>query len=187
MKIFQKINALLYAVIAPIEGGKFMKKTLLLILSLMLTLSLACPVWAGNNDNAAVDDPDTYILENDLPVSEGWIQPEDMQASTWSTSSISYGFKKTSSTTCKCQVVATRPAATSVKSTIAIQIKNGSTYNTITNGTATKRVNGESISHIATFSISSRKVYRAKIAIQYVQEGITRTNYYYPVLDSNGY
>lgn len=187
MKIFQKINALLYAVIAPIEGGKFMKKTLLLILSLMLTLSLACPVWAGNNDNAAVDDPDTYLLENDLPVSEGWIQPEDMQASTWSSSAITYVFKKTSSTSCKAQVLASRPSATYVKSTIQVQINNPSGYQTITNGTSTKKVNGETINHIATFSISSRKQYRAKIAVEYSQDGAKTINYYYVRLDSNGY
>lgn len=164
-----------------------MKKTLLLFLSLMLTLSLACPAWADSRDETVVYDPDSYLLENDLPASEGWIQPGDMQASTWSTSSISYMFKKTSSTTCKAQVVATRPAATSVKSTIQVQIKNSSSYNTITNGTATKKVSGQSINHIATFTISSRKTYRAKIAIQYVQNGITVTDYYYPVLDTNGF
>lgn len=164
-----------------------MKKTLLLLLSIMLTLSLACPVWADNGDETIVYDPDSYLLENDLPASEGWIQPEDMQATTWSTSSISYIFKKTSSTSCKCQVLATRPRATSVKSTIQVQIKNGSTYNTISNGTATKSVSGESINHIATFTISSRKVYRAKLAVRYVQNGSATTNYYYVGLDSNGY
>ena len=121
----------------------------------MLTLSLACPVWADNGDETIVYDPDSYLLENDLPASEGWIQPEDMQATTWSSSSISYIFKKTASTKCKCQVAASRPSATSIKSTIKVQIKNGTTYNTISNGTATKSVSGESINHIATFTISS--------------------------------
>lgn len=153
----------------------------------MLTLSLACPVWADSGDDVIVNDPDSYLLENDLPASEGWIQPEDMQASTWSSSSIAYSFKKTSSTTCKAQVIASRPSATSVKSTIQVQIKSGTSYSTILNGTATKSVSGESISHIATFSISSRKTYRAKLAVQYVQNGSKVTDYYYVSLDSNGY
>lgn len=164
-----------------------MKKTLLLFLSLMLTLSLACPAWADSGNETVVYDPDSYLLENDLPASEGWIQPGDMQASTWSTSAISYMFKKTSSTTCKAQILATRPGATSVKSTIQVQIKNSSAYNTITNGTATKSVSGESINHIATFNISSRKTYRAKLSVKYVEDGITLTDYYYVGLDSNGY
>ena len=162
-----------------------MKKALLLVLSLMLTLSLACPVWADSSEETVVNDPDTYLLENDLPSNEGWIQPGDW--TNRSANSILYTFKKTSATTCKAQVFATRPAATSVKSTIQIQIKNTSGYNTITNGTATKTITGESINHIATFSISSRKVYRAKIAIQYKQSGTTTIDYYYVGLDSNGY
>lgn len=164
-----------------------MKKLLLLTISLILTISLACPVWADSGNEITVTDPDTYLLENDLPESEGWIQPGDMTSSTWSSSSIMYEFRKTSSTTCKAQVQASRPSATSVKSTIQVQIKNGNTYNTITNGTATKKVNSETINHIATFSISSRKTYRAKIAVQYTQNGSTSINYYYVGLDSNGY
>lgn len=163
-----------------------MKKLLLLVLSLMLTLSLACPAFADTESEIIVDDPDSCLLENDLPESEGWIQPEDI-FSARSSSSITYVFKKTSSTTCKAQVVAARPYATSVKSTIKIQIKNDSGYNTISNGTAVKSVSGSYINHIATFSISSRKTYRAKLAVQYVQEGITVVDYYYVGLDSNGY
>lgn len=162
-----------------------MKKTLLLVLSLMLTLSLACPVWADSSEETVVNDPDTYLLENDLPSSEGWIQPGDLMNR--SSSSIGYTFKKTSATTCKCQVIAGRPAASSIKSTIQIQIKNTSGYNTITNGTATKRVSDMYINHIATFTISSRKTYRAKLAIQYIQDGVTNIDYYYIGLDSNGY
>lgn len=162
-----------------------MKKFLLLILSLTLTLSLACPVWADSTADPVVNDPDGYLLENDLPASEGWIQPGDMGVK--SNSAIACYFRKTSSTTCKAQVQASRPSATSVKSTIQVQIKNSSGYNTITNGTATKTVSGESINHIASFSISSRKNYRAKIAIQYTQNGSTKINYYYIGLDSNGY
>ena len=162
-----------------------MKKFLLLILSLTLTLSLACPVWADSTPAPVVNDQDGYLLENDLPASEGWIQPGDLGIK--STSNIAYTFKKTSSTTCKAQVQALRPSATSIKSTIRVQIKNSSGYNTITNGTATKTVSGESINHIATFSISSRKNYRAKISVQYTQNGSSMTNYYYVGLDSNGY
>lgn len=162
-----------------------MKKFLLLILSLTLTLSLACPVWADSTADPIINDPDGYLLENDLPASEGWIQPGDMGVK--STSNIAYTFKKTSSTTCKAQVAATRPSATYVKSTIQVQIKNSSGYNTITNGTATKKVYAETINHIATFSISSRKTYRAKLAVEYKENGATRINYYYIGLDSNGY
>lgn len=163
-----------------------MKKLLLLVLSLMLTLSMACPAFADENE-VLVNDPDSYLLENDLPESEGWIQPGDMTSTTWSTDSIQYLFKKTSSTKCKAQVIAGRPFASSVKSTIKVQIKNGSTYNTISNGTATKSVSGTYINHTATFSISSRKTYRAKLAVQYIENGVTYIDYYYVGLDSNGY
>lgn len=163
-----------------------MKKLLLLVLSLMLTLSMACPAFADENE-VLVNDPDSYLLENDLPESEGWIQPGDWTDVTRSSSSINYYFKKTAATTCKAQVICSRPFASSIKSTIKVQIKNGSSYNTISNGTATKSVSGEYINHIATFKISSRKNYRAKLAVQYVQNGITVTDYYYVGLDSNGY
>ena len=164
-----------------------MKKLLLLTISLILTISLACPVWADSGNEITVTDPDTYLLENDLPESEGWIQPGDMTSSTWATSTIGYVFKKTSATSCKCQISATRPDASYIKSTINIQIKNGSTYNTITNGTATKTVYTETINHIATFSISSRKTYRAKVAVKYTYNGVSTTDYYYLSLNSNGY
>ena len=163
-----------------------MKKLLLLLLSLMLTLGLACPAFA-TDDEVLVTEPDSYLLENDLPASEGWIQPGDMESSTWASSSIAYVFKKTSATTCKAQVKAVRSGASSIKSTIQVQIKNDNGYNTITNGTAKKTVSDDYINHIATFSISSRKTYRAKIAIAYVKNGATLTNYYYIGLDSNGF
>lgn len=163
-----------------------MKKLLLLLLSLMLTLGLACPAFA-TDDEVLVTEPDSYLLENDLPASEGWIQPGDMQSSTWASSSIAYVFKKTSATTCKAQVQAVRSGASSITSTIQVQIKNTSGYNTITNGTAKKTVSKTYIDHIATFSISSRKTYRAKIGIKYTENNYTRTNYYYVGLDSNGY
>ena len=163
-----------------------MKKLLLLLLSLMLTLSMACPAFADDNE-VLVNDPDSYLLENDLPESEGWIQPGDMTATTWASSSIQYIFKKTSSSKCKAQVIAVRGGATSVKSTINVQIKNDNGYNTISNGTAVKTVSGTYINHIATFSISSRKTYRAKLSVQYVENGVSMTNYYYVGLDSNGY
>lgn len=163
-----------------------MKKLLLLITTLMLTLGLAVPVMADTPEETYYE-PDSYLIENDLPSSEGWIQPEDMQASTWSSSNISYVFKKTASNKCKAQVIAARPGATSVKSTIKVQINNGGSYTTITNGTAVKSVSGQYINHIATFSISNRKTYRAKIAVQYVEGGATITDYYYVGLDSNGY
>lgn len=162
-----------------------MKKLLLLVTSLILTLGLACPVWADSGEEITVYEPDSYLLENDLPESEGWIQPSDFGAR--SSSSIAYEFSKTSSTKCKAQVIAMRPGASSIKSTIKVQIKNGSNYSTIVNGTAVKTVSDSYINHIATFSISSRKTYRAKIAIQYVEDGITITDYYYKSLDTNGY
>lgn len=163
-----------------------MKKFLMLLLSLMLTFGLACPAFADENE-VLVNDPDSCLLENDLPASEGWIQPGDWTDKSRSSSSINYYFKKTSSTTCKAQVICTRPYATSIKSTIKVQIKNDNGYNTISNGTATKRVSNDYINHIASFSVSSRKTYRAKLAVQYVQDGITVTDYYYVGLDSNGY
>ena len=115
-----------------------MKKALLLVLSLILTLSLACPVWADSSEETVVYEPDSYLLENDLPSNEGWIQPGDLVNRASST--INYVFKKTSSTTCKCQIIAARLEASKIKSTIQVQIKNDSGYNTITNGTATKTV-----------------------------------------------
>jgi len=163
-----------------------MKKLLLLLLSLMLTLSLACPAFADEKE-VLVDDPDSYLLENDLPESEGWIQPGDWTDMSRSSSTINYVFKKTSSSTCKAQVIAVRSNASTIKSTIKVQIINDTGYNTISNGTAVKNVSGSYINHIATFSISSRKTYRAKLAVQYVENGVTRTNYYYVGLDSNGY
>ncbi len=162
-----------------------MKKLLLLVTSLVLTLGLACPVWADSGEEITVYEPDSYLLENDLPESEGWIQPSDFGAR--STSSIQYGFKKTSATKCKAQVIAMRPGASSVKSTIKVQIKNGSSYSTIVNGTAVKNVTGTYINHIATFSISQRKTYRAKLSVQYVEDGTTVIDNYYVALDSNGY
>ena len=164
-----------------------MKKILSLFLSLLLIFGLAIPAYASDNDEVLVYEPDSYLLENDLPESEGWIQPGDIFDKTKSSSSIGYYFKKTASTKCKAQVIAGRPGASSIKSTIKVQIKNGSTYNTISNGTAVKSVSGSYINHIATFSISSRKTYRAKIAVQYVEDGATITDYYYFGLDSNGY
>ena len=163
-----------------------MKKLLLLLLSLILTFSMACPAFADDNE-VLVNDPDSYLLENDLPESEGWIQPGDWTDVSRSSSSIDYVFKKTSSSTCKAQVVAARPFASSVKSTIQVQIKNDNGYNTISNGTAVKQVSGTYINHIATFSISSRKTYRAKLAVQYVEGSSTHTDYYYVSLNSNGY
>lgn len=166
-----------------------MKKVLLLVISLLLTLGMAVPACAGTGADTEVTvyDPDTCVLESDLPASEGWIQPGDITENSRSTSSIAYMFKKTSSTSCKAQVTAARPGATYVKSTLSVQIKNDNGYKTITNGTAVKSVNGNFINHIATYSISSRKTYRLKIAIAYKEDGNTITDYYYKALDSNGY
>ncbi len=157
-----------------------MKRALLFILSLVLVLGLACPAYG-----ATMDDFEGSLLENDLPATEGWIQPGDMMPYTSTSASIT--FKKTSSTTCKVQVVASRDDATKITSTVKVQILNGSTYNTIANGTATKTVSSDYINHIATFTISSRKTYRTQTAISYVKNGVTYTNYYYTSLDSNGY
>lgn len=162
-----------------------MKRTLLLILSLMLTLSLACPVFGASAENPESGDFEGCLLENDLPASEGWIQPSDFTP--YASSAASIVFKKISSSTCKAQVIASRTGATRVTSKMYVQIKNGSTYNTIANGTATKTVNDTYINHISTFTISSRKTYRLKVAISYVQSGVTTTNYYYASLDANGY
>lgn len=162
-----------------------MKRTLLLILSLMLTLSLACPVFGASEENPESDDFEGCLLENDLPASEGWIQPSDFTP--YASSAASIVFKKTSSSTCKAQVLASRTGATKVTSKMYVQIKNGSTYNTVANGTASKTVNNDYINHIATFTISSRKTYRIKVGVSYVQNGVTYTNYYYQGLDSNGY
>lgn len=157
-----------------------MKRSLLLIISIVLTLGLACPAYG-----ATVDDFEGALLENDLPASEGWIQPGDF--SPYASNAATLVFKKTSSTTCKAQVMATRSAATKVTSKMYVQILNGSTYNTISNGTATKTIYDNYMNHIATFTISSRKTYRLKVALSYVQNGVTTTNYYYTSLNSNGY
>jgi len=156
-----------------------MKRVLLLILTLVLTLGLACPTYGATADEGL------GLLENDLPASEGWIQPEDLSPRASATATLV--FKKTSSTTCKAQVAASRDDASKITSTIYVQIKNGSTYNTVANGTATKTVYSDHINHIATFSISSRKTYRMKVAISYKIGSTTSTNYYYTSLNSNGY
>lgn len=158
-----------------------MKRVLLLVLSFVLTLGLACPSFG-----ATALEPPEGLIENDLPASEGWIQPGDIMTP-YAGNAATLVFKKTSSTTCKAQAIATRNDATKVTSTLYVQILNGSTYNTIANGTATKTVYDEYINHIANFSISSRKTYRLKVAITYVQSGVTATNYYYTSLNSNGY
>lgn len=157
-----------------------MKRSLLLIISIVLTLGLACPAYG-----TTVDDFEGALLENDLPASEGWIQPGDF--SPYASSAATLVFKKTSSTTCKAQVMATRLGATKITSKIYVQILNGSTYNTISNGTASKTVYTDDINHIANFSISQRKTYRMKVSLSYVQNGNTTTNYYYTGLSSNGY
>ena len=157
-----------------------MKRTLLFILSLVLSLGLACPTFA-----ATTPTPHEGLIENDLPASEGWIQPGDM--TTYASGAATLVFKKTSSTTCKAQAVASRTSATSVTSKIEVQLYNGASYNTISNGTATKTVSDDYINHIANFTISSRKTYRMKVSISYVQSGVKATDYYYKSLDSNGY
>ena len=158
-----------------------MKRVLLLVLSLILTLGLACPSFG-----ATALEPPEGLIENDLPVSEGWIQPGDIMTP-YAGSGATLVFKKTSSTTCKAQAIATRAGATKITSKLYVQILNGSTYNTIANGTATKTVYDTYINHIANFSISSRKTYRLKVSISHVQNGITTTNNYYTSLNSNGY
>lgn len=155
-----------------------MKKLFLLTIALIMTFSLACPVYA-------MDDGDGYLIENDLPASEGFYDIDGI--STYASDSVGLVFKKTASTKAKAQVVALRGNATYVKSTINVQIKNGSTYNTITNGTATKSVYDDNINHVATFSISSRKTYRMKVTVTYKQNGVTYSDIYYTSLDSNGY
>lgn len=157
-----------------------MKRALLLVIALVLTLGLACPAYGET-----LDDFEGALLENDLPASEGWIQPSDLV--TYTSTAATIVFKKTSSTTCKAQAIASRDGATKITSTIYVQILNGSTYNTISNGTATKTVSSDYINHIATFTISSRKTYRAKIGITYTSGGASYTNYYYTSLNSNGY
>lgn len=163
------------------KGVNFMKRVLLLVLSIVLTLGLACPSFG-----ATTLEPTEGLLENDLPASEGWIQPGDIMTP-YAGTAATLVFKKTSSTTCKAQAMASRADATKITSKLEVQIKNGSTYNTVANGTATKTVYDEVINHIANFTISSRKDYRLKVSISYVLSGVTRTNYYYTSLLSNGY
>lgn len=158
-----------------------MKRVLLLVLSLVLTLGLACPSFG-----ATTLEPPEGLIENDLPASEGWIQPGDIMTP-YASNAASLVFKKTSSTTCKAQAMATRNGATKITSKLEVQILNGSTYNTIANGTATKTVYDIAINHIANFSISSRKTYRLKVTISYVENGSSVKNYYYTSLNSNGY
>lgn len=78
-----------------------MKRSLLLIISIVLTLGLACPAYG-----ATVDDFEGALLENDLPASEGWIQPGDF--SPYASATASLVFKKISTTSCKAQAVASR-------------------------------------------------------------------------------
>ena len=165
-----------------------MKRIFLFILSLVLAFSLACPAFADTESDAEVtiDDAESYVLENDLPESEGFAEIQD-GVSTYSSDSVSLVFKKTSTTTAKAQAIAARPGASSVKSTTKLQILNGSTYTTVTNGTATKSVSTPYVNHIVSFSISSRKTYRIKVAIKYTEDGVSYTNYYYKSLNSNGY
>jgi hypothetical protein len=99
-----------------------MKRALLFILSLVLSLGLACPTFA-----ATTPTPQEGLIENDLPASEGWIQPGDM--TTYASATATLVFKKTSSSTCKAQAIASRAGASKVTSKIEVQLYNGSTYN----------------------------------------------------------
>lgn len=165
-----------------------MKRIFLFILSLVLAFSLACPAFADTESDAEVtiDDAESYVLENDLPESEGFAEIQD-EITPYASSTATLVFKKLSTTSAKAQAIALRSGASSVKSTIKLQIKNGSSYTTVTNGTATKTVSTSYINHICTFSISSRKTYRIKVTIKYVEDGATYTDTYYKSLDSNGY
>lgn len=164
-----------------------MKKALLFILALVLSLSLACPVF-GTTDGDISTEPIDFegcLLENDLPDSEGWIQPGDLMP--YASNAATIVFKKTSNTTAKAQAIASRAGATKITSKLTVQIKNGSTYNDVSNCIATKTVYDTYINHIATFTISSRKTYRLKVSISHNAGGGTSTNYYYVNLLSNGY
>lgn len=130
-----------------------MKKTLFLI-------SIIAVLFIGvGTASAAVDD--------------SVIQPQS--------TSCTVSFTKTSSTSARAQALAARPGASSIKSTMQLQKKSGSSY-VNTGGPATKTVQGTSINHIKTFSISSSNTYRIKITITYTKQGVTRSNYYYKTL-----
>lgn len=173
-----------------------MKRIILFMLSLVLTFSLSIPVFASTDtapdtdidteNEITIDDPDSYLLENDLPESEGFEEIQDIVNSR-SSSAAALVFKKISAKKAKAQAYAPRGGASYIKSTIKLQVKSGDTYKTVTNGTATKSVYSNSINHVCSFSVSSSKKYRIKVSIKYKENGTTHTDYYYKSLDKNGY
>lgn len=173
-----------------------MKRIILFMLSLILTFSLSIPVFASTEttpdtdidteNEITIDDPESYLLENDLPESEGFEEIQDIVNSRAS-SSANLVFKKIATTKAKAQVATTRAGASYIKSTIKLQVKKDGSYKNVSNGTATKTSTEYYINHICTFKISSSKQYRIKASVQCKQNGVTRTNTYYKTLNNNGY
>lgn len=173
-----------------------MKRIILFMLSLILTFSLSIPVFASTEtapdtdidteNEITIDDPDSYLLENDLPESEGFEEIQDIVNSR-SSSAASLVFKKISTKKAKAQAYAARGGANYIKSTIKLQVKKNGSYSTVSNGTSTKSVYDNSINHICSFAISSGKTYRIKVSIKYTENGYSHTDNYYKSLDKNGY
>ena len=92
--------------------------------------------------------------------------------------SCTISFSKTSSTSAQAKVLATRPGASSITSTIQLQKKSGSSYVNV-GSPAVKTVKSNSINHIKTFSISASNTYRIRVTIKYTKKGVTTSNNYY--------
>ena len=148
-----------------------MKKTIIATLIVSIFFAFTCTASAATSGGEAATEPATPI-STDTPslIGDSGIAPQ-------STSSASIGFSRTSSSQAKAQVMASRPYASSVTSTIVLQKKTNGTYKKVTS--ATKTVKGEQMNHIKYFSIASSGTYRIKVTISYKEDGVTRGNTYY--------
>lgn len=146
-----------------------MKKTILatLIISIFFAFTCTASATTSGGQAAAKSTPastDTVSLSNDT------VMPA-------SSSGASLGFSRTSSSQARAQVMASRPYASSITSTIVLQKKTNGTYKKVTS--SSKTVKSEQINHIKYFSIASSGTYRIKVTISYKEDGVTRGNTYY--------
>lgn len=144
-----------------------MKKALLLFIATIFVASTCCICPATVSASEITPPTSIDIVEDDTA------QPYS--------GSCTLAFEKLSSTSAQAQAMAGRPGASSITSTIQLQKKSGSSY-VNTSSKSTKTVQGTTINHIKTFSISSSYSYRIKVGIKYTKNGITTTDYYYKVL-----
>lgn len=144
-----------------------MKKTLSLFIATILMASACCISTTTVSANETTTPTPIEIDKDDT-------------VQICSTSCI-ISFDKKSSTTARAQIMAARPGASSITSTLQLQKKSNGSW-TNTSSKSTKTVQSTSINHIKTFTISSSNTYRLKATIKYVRDGVTLSNSYYKTL-----